>query len=284
MATAFELIQTATQADGPAFEVDIFEKDSRAGGNIRTERDSGYVCEWGPEGFLDSVPETLSLAERVGLSKRTVRASQEADKRYILRDGRLRNVPVNPASFLFSDLMPLKPRLRVMMEPFIPAKKDTSDETVFDFASRRIGRGAAERLVDAMVSGVFAGDARRLSLPAAFPKMAEMERQYGGLVRAMIGKMREAKKNGAKVGSPSGPRGKLTSFRGGLESLVESLVESIGAERIHFGKEAHHIELTESNERNFRQTQIYHSFSLRRSRTSRCRSGCHTINGIYIFV
>ena len=40
---------------------------------------------------------------------------------------------------------------------------------------RRIGRQAAEILVDAMVTGVWAGDSKKLSLAATFPKMAAME-------------------------------------------------------------------------------------------------------------
>ena len=46
-----------------------------------------------------------------------------------------------------------------------------AEESVFDFVSRRIGDEAARVLVDAMVSGIYAGDVRSLSLPATFPKM-----------------------------------------------------------------------------------------------------------------
>ena len=65
---------------------------------------------------------------------------------------------------------------------------------MYSFASRRIGPEAASVLVDAMVSGIYAGDPENLSLEAAFPRMAAMEARYGSLVRAMIALMRERKK------------------------------------------------------------------------------------------
>ena len=40
---------------GEGVGVHVLEAAPRAGGNIRTERRDGYVCEWGPTGFLDDV-------------------------------------------------------------------------------------------------------------------------------------------------------------------------------------------------------------------------------------
>jgi oxygen-dependent protoporphyrinogen oxidase len=118
----------------------------------------------------------------------------------------------------------------VFCEPFIPARRDDSDESVFDFAARRIGRAAADTFVDPMVSGVFGGLARELSLPSCFPVMREMEMKYGGLVKALIALQRERRrlrKNGApparKAGGPAGPGGHLTSFKSGADVLIQRL-------------------------------------------------------------
>ncbi|MBD3403393.1 protoporphyrinogen oxidase, partial [candidate division GN15 bacterium] len=119
-------------------------------------------------------------------------------------------------------------RLRVMMEPFAAKRPADTDESVYDFASRRIGREAADYLVQPMVSGVYGGVAERLSLRACFPIMAEMEAQYGSLVKAMIAKKKQARAAGKKSGGPSGPGGWLTSFRGGLYRLIERFNERYG--------------------------------------------------------
>jgi oxygen-dependent protoporphyrinogen oxidase len=75
-----------------------------------------------------------------------------------------------------------------------------------------------------MVTGVYAGDSRALSLRAAFPRMFDLERTYGGLVKALIALMKARKAN---AGSASGPSGKLTSFPEGLETLVQALVRRL---------------------------------------------------------
>lgn len=238
LVAAFEILERARKRGlGPPPEVVVLEASPRPGGNVRTERDpaAGFLCEWGPEGFLDNVPETLDLARRIGREGRLVRADPRANKRYILRGGRLRLVPTAPPAFLFSDVLPFRQRLRVFGEPFAGAPRDPErDETVFEFASRRIGRGAASILVDAMVSGVYAGDSRCLSLRAAFPKMHRMEREYGSLVKAMIARMKERKKTRAKSGGPAGPGGTITSAVDGMEEFVEGLVAAVGESRIRF--------------------------------------------------
>ena len=48
----------------------MLERAGRAGGNLRTERIDGYLCEWGPNGFLDNVPETLALVRSIELDDR----------------------------------------------------------------------------------------------------------------------------------------------------------------------------------------------------------------------
>ena len=216
LATAYELRERAARVPG-GLEVQVLEAGPRLGGNLRTERVDGYRVESGPNGFLDDVPATLDLVRRLGLGGELVRASEAAARRFLFRNGKLHLLPSGLGDFLLSPVLSLSGRLRVLGEPF--AKKHPGgDETVFDFAARRIGGEAAAVLVDAMVSGVFAGDARQLSLESAFPKMAAMERQHGGLVRALVAmqwqKMR-AKRSGQtapRSGGPVGPGGTLTTF------------------------------------------------------------------------
>lgn len=200
----------------------VLEEGSQAGGKIRTQWEDGFCCEWGPQGFLDNVPETLELVRLLGLEQRLVKASPRAADRFILRSGKLRKVPLSPPAFLASDVLSLKGKLRVLAEPFMPPGS-VADESVFSFARRRIGREAAEVLVDAMVTGVFAGRATELSLPATFPKMAMMERTYGSLTRAMLA----LRKRGG--GGPAGPGGTLTSFVGGMQELTDRLVAALGS-------------------------------------------------------
>ncbi len=239
LATAFEVAEAAGGAD---IEVVVLEGRDRPGGNIRTERTGGYTIENGPNGFLDNAPKTVDLVRRIGLEDELQRADEAAATRFIYRGGTLHEAPAGPGSFLTSPLLSLRGRLRVLAEPFAKARPD-HDETIFDFAARRIGPEAASVLVDAMVSGVFAGNAHALSLRSSFPKMAAMEAEHGGLVKAMVARMkgkkaakREAAERRARgedvgeltrPGGPAGPGGTLTSFRDGLDTWIDGLVAAL---------------------------------------------------------
>ncbi|MDX1644952.1 MAG: protoporphyrinogen oxidase, partial [Thermoanaerobaculia bacterium] len=174
LATALELADRAAKASR-RLDLTLLEAGPEPGGNIRTEQADGFTIEWGPNGFLDNVSAMLRLVGRLGLDAELQPAADAAADRFLYRRGRLEPLPTGPLAFLTSPILSPKGRLRVLAEPFARARPEGVDETVHEFASRRIGAEAAEVLVDAMVSGVFAGDTRRLSLAAAFPKMARME-------------------------------------------------------------------------------------------------------------
>ncbi len=203
----------------------LFESDSKPGGTIGTDYIDEYSFDHGPNGFLDREPLTLQLCEELGLTDQLERANEKADKRFILRKGKLREVPMSPPKFLSSDILSLKGKLRILLEPFSSGPGDIPDESIYDFAKRHMGKEAADYLIQPMVSGIFGGLADRLSLKSCFPIMYEMEKEYGSLFKAMIKKSRKAKAECKKAGGPGGPGGCLTSVRGGLYGIIERFVE-----------------------------------------------------------
>ena len=209
---------------------ELWESSDRLGGTIGTDRVDGYSVDWGPNGFLDREPLTLRLAEEIGLKGLLEPANSKSEERFIVKHGKLHPVPFSPARMLTTGLLGPLEKARVFCEPFIPARRDDTDESVFDFAARRIGRAAAETFVDPMVSGIHGGIARELSLPACFPIMREMEMRYGSLVKALIARQLEKRRSRnreaaarKKSGGPAGPGGHLTSFKSGFDLIVQRL-------------------------------------------------------------
>jgi oxygen-dependent protoporphyrinogen oxidase len=243
LTTALHLKDRASELFG-GLDVLVLEASDRAGGNIQTDRVEGFTIERGPNGYLDNVPATPALVRRLGIEGELQKADEAAANRYLFRAGRLHLLPSGPGSFLRSRVLSVPGRLRVFGEPFAGNKPAGVDETIFQFASRRIGKEAASILIDAMVSGVFAGDVRELSLASSFPKMAQMEEEHGGLVRAMLARMKgrrvakkeverrrargEAVEDLVQPGGPAGPGGTLTSFRLGLDTLPEAAARELG--------------------------------------------------------
>ena len=126
--------------------------------------------------------------------------------------------PGSPGAFLRSDVLSCRRQApdRARAVRAKASRRGRDDPRVR--RTRRLGAEAADILVDPMVSGIFAGDARQLSLRASFPKMWELEEAHGGLFRALLARRRKVQASGAPVGSPLG---KLTSFRNGIETLPQ---------------------------------------------------------------
>ncbi len=209
----------------PQLRVRLLEAEPRLGGTIGTDRIDGYSFDWGPNGFLDREPLTLQLCEELGLKDQLERANESVNARFILRGGRLRPVPMSPPKFLMSDIISWRGKLRIMREPWAKPRPDGVDESIYDFAKRRIGQEAADYLVQPMVSGVYGGVASKLSLQSCFAIMREMEDEYGSLFKAMMAKAKAARAAGKKSGGPAGPGGWLTSFHGGLYRVIERFAE-----------------------------------------------------------
>jgi oxygen-dependent protoporphyrinogen oxidase len=216
----------AILARNPVAEITLFEADQRIGGKVWTETsDEGYLCEGGVNGFLDKIPRTLELCQEAGVAP--VRADASAQKRYVYSRGELHKLPEKPPEFLKSRLLSVRGRLRVIYET-IAGGTDNPDETLAQFATRRLGREAYERLIDPMASGVFAGDASRLSLKSCFPRIHEIETEYGSLIRGLIKLQRKSKREGRKNTPGPGPGGTLTSFTNGMSALTDSLAGQLG--------------------------------------------------------
>ena len=123
-------------------------------------------------------------------------------------------------------------KLRAAMEYFIPPRADDADESMAHFVRRRLGREAFERLVEPLVSAVYAADLEKLSVLATLPRFREMERDFGSLIRAMRHQMR----NRPKSSGESGARYSMfVTLRDGLSSLVDAIAARLppGAVRLN---------------------------------------------------
>ena len=229
LATAFA-IESEAQAAGLDVQVTVVEKKERIGGKILSVREEGYLCEWGPNGFLDNKPMTLELCDQLGIRERLLRSDDNARKRFIYADSVLHQLPENGPSFLKSKLISWPGKLRLAAELAIPKKTDGEDETLADFGRRRLGKEALNKLIAPMVSGIFAGDPESMSLQSCFPRINELEQEYGGLLKAMImmaRKKRAEQKAGKVVASAAGPGGILTSFQSGIQELTDATAAAL---------------------------------------------------------
>lgn len=215
-------LAAARQLRNTGHDVVVLERTSRPGGVIRSSRSDGFLREHAANGFLGAADGAAALAAELGVEM--CEASEAAKRRWIYVGERLRAVPASPLEAITTDLLSLRGKLAMLAEPLRPSGEP--DQSVGDFARRRLGDEAAHNIIAPMVTGIFAGDADRLSLRAAFPIMAELDAE-GGLLRGGIKRML-AKRKEPKAGGDKPKRGRMAAPRGGVEALVRALADDIG--------------------------------------------------------
>ncbi|MFP2907475.1 protoporphyrinogen oxidase [Pyxidicoccus sp. 3LFB2] len=222
----------------------LLESSSRLGGAVGTRVRGGYLVEQGPNSFLDREPATRELAAALGLEGRIRVADPAAKRRYVYTRGRLRSVPASPPAFLGSDILPLGARLRVIGELFTGRAPQGVDESLADFGRRHLGRTATEVLLDAVQTGIYAGNVERLSVGATFPPLVKLEREHRSLILGAI-QAQKAQKTAQKalpagagvtggVAAPPKLSGALSTFEGGLQTLIDALTAALG-DVVHVG-------------------------------------------------
>ncbi len=212
-------------------QVEMLEAAARPGGVIGSKRRDGVLCESGPNSALDTSPLIGELLRDAGIDAERLDASKIADRRYILRNGRLIPMPTSPLAFLGTPLFSMRTKLGLLREPFIPRAPADVEESVANFVRRRLGEEFLDYAIEPFVAGIYAGDPELLSVQAAFPRLHALEQKYGGLIRGLILGARERKKAAEKGKNTA----KSFSFRNGMQTLTDALVRGIGNGRIHGG-------------------------------------------------
>lgn len=218
--------------DLPGARVTVLEADPRWGGKIRTERvtlpGGEAVVDCGPESFITRKSAAWELALALGMRSRIQAVAGETRNIYVLRKGRPVLVPLAPGAFIKSDLLTMRGKLRLMAEPFMPARRDGGDESLADFVSRRLGREALEQFLGPILGGIYNTDPEQQSILVTSPVMREMERDHGSLVAASIVRGRRKarlRKELAARGETLPPA--FMAFAGGAQEMVDELVAQL---------------------------------------------------------
>jgi protoporphyrinogen/coproporphyrinogen III oxidase len=195
------------------FDIHLIEKNERPGGWIDSDNSTGFFFEKGPRIFRGSKSEAfLSLAADIGMDKEIIGCSSDAKGRYIWADGRLRRIPVLSWGLIQG----------VIKELYVKPKVE-NDESVWDFACRRFNEKVANDIFDPMVTGIYGGNMREISMKLGFPQFKALEEQYGSVIKGFL-----------KMPRYRGPR--LFSFQRGMRSFIRRLEECTPTQ-FHYGEE-----------------------------------------------
>jgi protoporphyrinogen/coproporphyrinogen III oxidase len=242
LAAAHRVVEIAPECD-----VTLFEAGWRLGGVISTVQEKGFQVEQSADNFITTVPWGLELCQRLGLGGQLVQTNPACRRTFVVRRGRLCRLPDGFLMMAPTRMWPLAVtpllsplgKLRAAIEYFIPPRADDADESMAGFVRRRLGREAFDRLVEPLVSAVYAADLEKLSVLATLSRFREMERDHGSLIRAM----RRQMKFRPKASRESGARYSMfVTLENGLSSLVDALASRLPAGAVRLGSEVTRIE------------------------------------------
>ena len=239
LTAAYELDRQSRK--GEQVEAVLFESSNRLGGLIETVREGGFTVEAGPDSWVSAKPWARELAIELGLNSEAelIPSNDATRKTHIflatpenptgrlvpMPDGLNMMVPTNldalEGSPLFTDAAIAAYRAEPERAAELLAAIPEHDESVADFTLRHFGPEVLTRVAAPLLSGVFGGDVRRLSVRAVMPAFVAMERKHGSLITALQCASQPATDNLQPA------TGIFTTLRTGLGTLIDRLVASI---------------------------------------------------------
>lgn len=227
VAAAYELARI-NQTD--QVQAVLFESSARLGGIVETVREGEFVIECGPDGWVTEKPWARELAEELGLDSELLPSDDARRKTYVLSGGRLVAMPDGmrmmvpetlgnvDSSELFSESAKQAYHLEVARAGELKAWVPDGDESVAQFVRRHFGDEVVEKIGAPLLSGVFGGDAEKLSVRAVMAPFVAMEREHGSLITAL--KMRSNYSHNAV----------FTTLSSGMGTLIDRMVAAVPSE------------------------------------------------------
>src|ERR1035437_9461310 len=206
----------------------IIESRPRLGGVIQTEKIDGCTIEAGPDSFLSMKPAAIDLIAELGLRGDVIGSNDHLSITYVrkggklvpLPDGLMMMVPTRILPLLTTGLLSLGTKIRMAMELLRASKMKPGDESVADFVREHYGQEAVDYLAEPLLSGIYGGDPRELSVTAVLPRFVELATKYGSLTRGVLA----ARAQAPKLQTPA-PL--FRTLKGGLGQLVDAVEASI---------------------------------------------------------
>tara|TARA_B100001996_G_scaffold345384_1_gene301726 strand:- start:337 stop:1668 length:1332 start_codon:yes stop_codon:yes gene_type:complete len=164
----------------------VFESSKYVGGNISTKNKKGFICENGPNTVLINNESLRDLISDLKIKNDVIYPNNNNNKRFLIKKGKLIKIPQSFGQFIKSNLLSLSAKIRVFFEIFI--KKSKSNLSVYDFFKRRFGKEFHDILIEPFLTGIYAGNTRKMSIKHVLKKIWKVEQNYGSVILGFIKK------------------------------------------------------------------------------------------------
>lgn len=234
----------------PTLDLTLIERGSYFGGKILTEQVDGFVIEGAPDSFLARKARGVGLCEELGIAHTLYGRDPRHSGSFVKLGGALHPLPSGLSGMIPTNLQALadnslispagKERLAQEVNlPPAPQNSEYADESVAAFVSRRLGREVYEKLVEPLMSGIYAGNGDQLSLAATFPQLRQLELKHGSLLKGLTTSvelgMRSVESESRSVNDPSPSYPPFVSLPGGMGTLVQAILDQLPANALRRG-------------------------------------------------
>ncbi len=208
----------------------IVESRPRLGGVIQTEHVDGCTVEAGPDSFISAKPAALELIRDLGLADQVIGSNDYSRKTFVWKHGKLVPLPEGLMMMVPTRILPLVTtsllswgtKVRMGLELLRAPKPHDNDESVAEFIEEHYGEEAVDYLAEPLLSGIYGGNPRELSVTAVLPRFVTLSRQYGSLTRGVLAERAKASNNHNAQPAPL-----FRTLKGGLGQMIEALTASI---------------------------------------------------------
>lgn len=174
----------------PGLDVVVLDTSDVVGGKLRQATVAGLPVDVGAESVLAVRPELVDLVTQAGLADLLTTPSTTSSfvwsrgALHPLPSGTVMGIPGDPgaAAGILDDAEVA--RLADERPYAVPA--GARDVAVGEYVAARLGDAVVDRLVEPLLGGVYAGNARRLSLRSATPQLWPVVESGGSLLEAAV--------------------------------------------------------------------------------------------------
>ncbi|HEX6337910.1 MAG TPA: protoporphyrinogen oxidase [Jiangellaceae bacterium] len=206
-------------------EVTVLEASEHLGGPLRVSDLAGLPVDEGAESLLNRRPEAVELAREVGLGDDVVYPASitagvwSRGRIRPLPPGTVMGVPVRPEDL--ATILDETELARIESDRRMPGLPTKADVAIGRLVTERMGAAVAERLVEPLLGGVYAGHADELSLRATVPALAAAAQKESSLLGAAeIARQQASTPDGTPV---------FAGIRGGVGRLPDAVATASGA-------------------------------------------------------
>jgi protoporphyrinogen/coproporphyrinogen III oxidase len=208
----------------------LIEARPRLGGVIETVRLEGCTLETGPDSFLSAKPAAFDLLRELKLDSGVIGSNDHLRRTFVRKGGKLVPLPDGLMMMVPSRIMPLvrtslvgwDTKLRMALELLRSPRPLAGDCSVAEFIDDHYGSETVEYLAEPLLSGIYGGDPRQLSVRSVLPRFVEIAERYGSLTRGTLAERAKAR---ARAHQPAPPL--FRTLKGGLGQIVQALEAAI---------------------------------------------------------